>query len=149
MALVDAVATTLGPDALRKVLAAITDARVAALEPLVRGQPLDRRLAAVRALYRERDEHLRVRRSGEGWTIEERNCPFLSVALARPALCSTSVSTLSRLLGVRVVREQRFQEGAGRCVFRVDPSTPRPDDAPGFAPEPDLPKGAKPEARSA
>jgi hypothetical protein len=58
-------------------------------------------------------------------------------ATSPAVLCSTTVSTLSRLLGVRVVRDVRFQDGAGRCVFRVDPARPRPVDAPGFAPEPE------------
>ena len=135
VALVDAVGSTLGVAALRRVLAAITDARVAALAPLVRGRSLKTRLAAARALYRDRDENLSIRRTGATWTIEERDCPFLRVALERPALCSTTVSTLSRLLGVEVVREERFQRGAGRCTFRVDPARPRAPDAPGFAPE--------------
>ena len=137
VALVDAVGATLGGAALRRVLAAITDARVAALAPRVRGRSLEARVAAARAVYRERDEHLSVRRTGATWTLEERDCPFLRVALERPALCSTTVSTLSRLLGVDVVREERFQRGAGRCTFRVDPTRRRPPDAPGFAPEPD------------
>jgi predicted ArsR family transcriptional regulator len=142
VALVDAVASTLGAGALRRVLATITDARVAALEPLVAGQPLERRLAAIRAVYRDPDPHLSVRRAGGAFAVEERNCPFLAVALERPALCSTTVSTLSRLLGVRVVRDVRFQEGAGRCVFRVDPTAPRPEDAPDFALEPEPPRSA-------
>ena len=54
----------------------------------------------------------------------ERNCPFLNVASRRPALCSVTVSTLSRLLGYRVVREKRFQDGDGRCVFRVQLDDP-------------------------
>jgi predicted ArsR family transcriptional regulator len=137
VALVDAVGAVLGGAALRRVLAAITDARVAALAPLVRGRSLAGRLAAARAVYRARDEHLSVRRTGATWTIEERDCPYLRVALERPALCSTTVSALSRILGVDVVREERFQRGAGLCTFRVDPARRRAADAPSFAPEPD------------
>jgi predicted ArsR family transcriptional regulator len=51
--------------------------------------------------------------------LVEKNCPFLNVATRRPALCSVTVSTLSRLLGQTVTREKRFQNGDGRCVFRV------------------------------
>lgn len=49
----------------------------------------------------------------------ELNCPFLNVALQYPALCSTSVNMMSRVLDRRVVREKRFQDGDGMCVFRV------------------------------
>ncbi len=58
----------------------------------------------------------------------ERNCPFLYVAQKHPAICSVSVNTLERLLGYKVVREQRFQAGHGRCVFRVKLDEPRPPD---------------------
>ena len=46
----------------------------------------------------------------------ERNCPFYNTAMRRPALCSVSVNALTRLLGVRVHREETFQNGDGRCV---------------------------------
>ena len=49
----------------------------------------------------------------------ERNCPFLDVANRRPALCSVTVNTLSRLLGRRVERVRTFQNGHGRCAFRI------------------------------
>ena len=39
--------------------------------------------------------------------------------MRRPALCSVSVNALSRLLGVRVAREEKFQNGDGRCVFHA------------------------------
>ena len=54
-----------------------------------------------------------------GYRVIERNCPYLNAAMKRPALCSVTVNSLTRLLGVRVDREERFQNGDGRCVFRV------------------------------
>jgi hypothetical protein len=39
--------------------------------------------------------------------------------MSRPALCSVSVNALTRLLGVRVRREETFQNGFGRCSFHV------------------------------
>jgi predicted ArsR family transcriptional regulator len=65
--------------------------------------------------------------------LVERNCPFLNVASRRPALCSVTVSTLSRLLGHTVTREKRFQDGDGRCVFRVHLNQPINTDAFRFA----------------
>ncbi|HET7705654.1 MAG TPA: hypothetical protein VFM36_06195, partial [Thermoanaerobaculia bacterium] len=55
----------------------------------------------------------------EGYELVELNCPFLNVAMQHPALCSTSVNMMTRVLGRRVVREKRFQDGDGMCVFRV------------------------------
>ena len=59
-----------------------------------------------------------------GYRLVERNCPFLNTAMRRPALCSVSVNALTRLLGVRVEREEKFQNGDGRCVFRVHAAQP-------------------------
>ena len=44
--------------------------------------------------------------------------------MRRPILCNVSINALTRLLGVRVNREQRFQNGDGRCVFHVHADQP-------------------------
>jgi hypothetical protein len=46
--------------------------------------------------------------------------------MEHPVLCSLSVSTLEMLLGRKVVREERFQSGNGRCVFRIRMDAPAP-----------------------
>jgi predicted ArsR family transcriptional regulator len=137
LAVVDAVAKGLGPAALKTALGALTDARVRALAPRMAGLSLEERVRALRAIYRADDAFVSVERSRGGWRLVERNCPFLRVALERPAVCSTTVATLSRLLGCRVVREERFQSGDGCCAFRVDPSGKVDAAASGFEPEPE------------
>ena len=79
---------------------------------------------------------MEVRWRGNVPLLIERNCPFLSVARKHPALCTVSVCTLSRLLGVRVVREQRFQDGDGCCVFRVCVDEPLTEEMPVGSEEP-------------
>jgi predicted ArsR family transcriptional regulator len=44
--------------------------------------------------------------------------------MRRPILCNVSVNALTRLLGVRVERDERFQHGDGRCVFHVHADQP-------------------------
>ena len=136
-ALVGAVAEKLGPQALRKVLEAITDARVRTWASRLADVPLAARVEALAGIYEEGDGFMDVRKVPGGWELVERNCPYLNVALERPALCSTTVSALARLLGREVVRRERFQDGDGRCVFRV--SDRKPPRSEGFAPEPDRP----------
>jgi hypothetical protein len=46
------------------------------------------------------------------------------------------VALLSQLLGVEVVREERFQDGDGRCAFRVYDQRPIPEDQQGWKLEP-------------
>ncbi|MCG8432716.1 MAG: DNA-binding protein, partial [Gammaproteobacteria bacterium] len=50
--------------------------------------------------------------------------PFLNVAMKEPRLCSLTISTMKRLLGVEVERTDRFQNGDGRCVFRIHANKP-------------------------
>lgn len=119
MALIDGIAEKLGPEALKQVLAAVADARVQQSAPRLRGLPLAERVAALRGVYLAEDPFMTLEPAEGGFRLIEHNCPFLNVALNRPALCSVTVNALTRLLGVRVVREERFQNGDGRCVFRI------------------------------
>lgn len=129
----DAVAQQLGPEALTNILAELTETRVRQWEPRLRGLNLRERLEALREIYAEDDPFTDVEEDGQGLRLVERDCPFHQVAMRRPLLCSVTVSVLTRLLGVQVVREERFQNGDGRCAFRVLPD--RPVELTGFAPE--------------
>jgi len=117
--LIDALTERLGARALKQVLRAFTDKRVREWAPRLAGKPLKERVAALQAIYGADDPYMSVELSQRHMRLVERNCPFLNVALKRPALCSVTVSALERLLGVKVIREERFQAGHGRCVFRV------------------------------
>jgi predicted ArsR family transcriptional regulator len=128
--LIEAVLKTSGKEALRRLLAGLTDKQVAKWEPQMRGKSLEQRLEMLRNLYFEDDPHMSVSKSDGEIRLIERNCPFLNVAMRQPALCSLTVSTLQRLLGVRVVREERFQNGDRRCVFRVLTDERAPVEAP-------------------
>lgn len=119
LSLVDTVAEQLGDKALVTLLSALTDQQVEQWQDRLVGKSLTERLKALKGIYFEEDPHTSVNHDSRGYVLVERNCPFLNVALKRPRLCSVTVSTLTRLLGVRVVREERFQDGDRRCVFRV------------------------------
>lgn len=117
------------------LLARMTEARVARWAPRLKGLGVKEKLKALSALYGDQDAWMDVQWRDGTPALIERNCPFLSVATAHPAICSVSVNTLSQLLGCKVVREQRFQAGHGRCVFRVQLDEPRPAET-AFALEP-------------
>lgn len=125
--LLDAVSDQAGPEALAKILSALVDARLKRLEPEVRGLPLEKRLERLKELYLAEDPFMSVERQGKELRLVERNCPFFGVASRRPALCSVTVNAMSRLLGRRVSREERFQSGHGRCSFvvKLDEAPPR------------------------
>jgi len=113
-----------------EILARMTDARVARWTPLLEGLTLEQKLKALSSLYEEKDAYMQVEWQEGAPALIERNCPFFSVAQKHPAICSVSVNTLERLIGFKVVREQRFQAGHGRCVFRIRLDEPQPQGMP-------------------
>ena len=125
----DTVANQLGPEALTQVLSRMTEARVQEWEKRLQGLNFDERIEALKGIYQEDDSFMELEHSGDRLSLIERNCPFLNVAKRRPVLCSVTVSTLTRLLGYRVIREERFQNGDGRCVFRILLNEPIKEDS--------------------
>lgn len=124
VAMLDAVVEELGTDAAVRVLKRVADDRVRAAEAQVQGRALPERVEALKSLYFESDPYMDVEPADDGFYLVERNCPFYNTAMRRPILCNVSVNALTRLLGVRVDREERFQNGDGRCVFHVHADQP-------------------------
>ncbi|HUP49301.1 MAG TPA: helix-turn-helix domain-containing protein [Thermoanaerobaculia bacterium] len=102
-----------------ELLTRVTDERVERLRPRMAGKGLARRVQALQSIYLAGDAYTEVQRDGPDHLLIERNCPYLNAALAEPAICSTTVSTLRQVTGHEVVRERRFHDGDGRCVFRI------------------------------
>ncbi len=145
--LIDTASEVLGPEALEALLTRLTDDRVRAWAPRLEGLSVEERLAALREIYLDDDPFTTVEAGEGGPRLIERNCPYLNVAARRPALCSVTVSTLTRLLGAEVVRDERFQEGDGRCAFRVRTDRPVDPEAFRFAWEPAPPAPTPPRAQ--
>jgi predicted ArsR family transcriptional regulator len=124
VAVIDAVAQELGPDAAVRVLKRVCDDRVAIEEKTLQGLPLESRVEALKGLYAPADPYMTSEKVDDGFLLVERNCPFFNTAMRRPTLCSVSVNALTRLLGVRVERDETFQSGAGRCVFHIYSNEP-------------------------
>jgi predicted ArsR family transcriptional regulator len=117
--LIAGVAAAGGPGLMRQVIAALAELQVGAWTPLLEGLTATERLERLKGLYLKDDPFMSVEKRDGDLILIERNCPFLNVAMEHPALCSLSVSTLERLLGHPVTREEKFQSGHGRCVFRI------------------------------
>lgn len=123
---IDTVAAQFGKDAVKKVLSTMADARIKKWEWQIDGLQLLEKVEALKDLYAMNDKFMDVEYHPESQSILliERNCPFYDVAQKRPVLCSVTLNTLTRLLGCRVVREKRFQNGDGCCVFKVQMDQP-------------------------
>jgi predicted ArsR family transcriptional regulator len=118
--LLDTVDRRLGGEAVLAVLSAAVDAKVASWRPrLAHCRDLPEQLEALKDIYVDEDPWVSVGVHDGKAVLIERNCPYLDVVQRRPALCSLTVHTLTRLLGRRVERVKRFQDGDGRCEFVV------------------------------
>ncbi|HKO54698.1 MAG TPA: winged helix-turn-helix transcriptional regulator [Thermoanaerobaculia bacterium] len=102
-----------------RTLETITDRTVDALREAISPDSIARDVGALRSIYRPNDPYTDVEKSERGYRLIERNCPYLQFATERPLFCSTTVSALRRLTNGEVVREERFQDGDGRCVFHM------------------------------
>jgi predicted ArsR family transcriptional regulator len=138
VAVIDAVGDELGPDAIMRVLERVSNDRVDSIAPSLRSLSLAERVEALKNWYLADDPYMQIETVGVDFRLVERNCPFFNTAMRRPALCSVSVNALARLLGVRVHREEKFQNGDGRCVFRIHSNEPVDPNGP-FALEPPTP----------
>jgi len=119
VSMIDAVAEEFGEDAARRVLKNVAEAKIAATEPTLRGLSLPERIKKLKDWYLTDDPYMEIEEVGDGYRLVERNCPYINTAMRRPSVCSVSVNALSRLLGVRVVRDETFQAGHGRCAFHI------------------------------
>ena len=119
VAMIDAITEELGEDAAKRVLRHVAEEKVALTEPALRNLSLPERIRALKDWYLAGDPYMEIDEVDGDFRLIERNCPFINTAMRRPALCSVSVNALIRLLGVRVAREEKFQNGDGRCVFRI------------------------------
>jgi len=106
------------PDA-ESTLAAITEGKVNALRDSISPASVAKDIEALRSIYHADDPYTDVETSEHGYRLIERNCPYLQFAIERPLFCSTTVSALRRLTNREVVREERFQDRDGRCVFHI------------------------------
>ncbi len=136
--ILETIGLKLGPADLRKLLSTLTETRVKKWQALLAGKSLSEKVKSLKDLYLAKDPFTSVSETSDGFRLVEGNCPFLNVASRQPALCSVSVFALTQLLGVKVVREERFQSGDGRCVFHIYKNKPVKQKALNFQLEPEL-----------
>ena len=127
--LVQQVHESFGGAGIVEILARMTDARVRRWAPLLQGLTVKEKVKALCALYEDKDAYMQLDWREDAPALIEHNCPFFNVAQKHPAICSVSVNALERLLGCKVVREQSFQAGHGRCVFRLRLEQPHSQNA--------------------
>ncbi|MFD2445477.1 helix-turn-helix transcriptional regulator [Bacillus sp. CGMCC 1.16607] len=122
--LIDTVISQLGEETLKQILSSMTESRVQQWESRLRALNLYERVVALKDIYMENDSFIEIEQDEDDLLLIERNCPFANVAMKRPALCSVTVNVLTRLLALKVTRKETFQNGDGRCVFKIHSDQP-------------------------
>jgi predicted ArsR family transcriptional regulator len=122
--LLDQISSTLGPQALEKLIAA-REAHTLAhyaeqLAPLRSLGARVRRLASLRAAE---GYMARVERDGPDWLLIEDHCPICAAATSCQGFCRSELALFQASLGplARVQRQDHLLAGARRCVYRVQP----------------------------
>ncbi|MGZ4777563.1 MAG: helix-turn-helix transcriptional regulator [Thermoanaerobaculia bacterium] len=124
VSMIDAMSEELGIDAMKKVLGHLANEKVSAAKSRLQNMTLEQKITSLKSWYLEDDPYMDTEKQGGDFRLVERNCPFYNTAMRRPSLCSVSVNALTKLLGVRVRRDEKFQDGDGRCVFHVYANEP-------------------------
>jgi predicted ArsR family transcriptional regulator len=124
ISMIDAMSEELGLDAMKKVLGYLANEKVDAAQSRLQNLTLEQKITSLKSWYLEDDPYMDTEKQGGDFRLVERNCPFYNTAMRRPSLCSVSVNALTKLLGVRVRRDEKFQDGDGRCVFHVYANEP-------------------------
>lgn len=127
--LIETLAEEFGIEKIKEILLKLTTARVQKWKPHIEGLPLKEQLHKLKNLYLEGDPYMTIEKSSDGFNLIEHNCPFMNVAGQHPILCSLTISTLTHLLGKKVVRKETFQNGDGKCVFHIMENEPLKTDA--------------------
>lgn len=122
VALLDAIGSELGPEALDRVVAARVVAQEASYRAEVpAGGPLRRRVEALAERRTAEGYEAEVLRDGDQLVLVERHCPIRAAARSCAGLCGGELELFRRVLGPEVVveRTQHVLAGDACCAYRV------------------------------
>jgi len=129
VALIDAVATTFGPQGMQRLLEAReAKQRRAYSARITKGAPLHTRLQQLARVRSEEGYMAAVRRDGRGrFLFIENHCPICAAATACQGLCATELDLFRAVLGpdVSIERTEHVVSGDRRCVYTVSSSDER------------------------
>lgn len=127
LGLLDAMTSAFGARGLDKLVAARTEAQLAAYRARIKpGWPLKRRLEALARIRSEEGYMAEVRGAGReagrgAYLLVENHCPICAAAQACRGLCRRELELFETVLGpdVEVTRLDHLLSGARRCSYRI------------------------------
>ena len=125
--LIESVRTTLGENALGRVISARSDRQAAGYtSALANAADTSERLQRL-ADIRSQEGYLAevLDDDGDGFILVEHHCPIRDAAAACGALCQAELDVFQRCLGadVKVTRTQHVLAGDRRCAYRIEAAT--------------------------
>jgi predicted ArsR family transcriptional regulator len=129
VALITSIRSTLGDDALERVIEARTRTQRAVYQQAIPDdRPLGQKVKALARLRTGEGYEAEARRDSSGaWLLIEHHCPICDAATACLTLCRDELTVFQQVLGpdARVERTQHLLGGDRRCTYRITPTVRR------------------------
>jgi len=117
--LLEEIALTQGGEALQRLLRRISDRLVDKYRDHVWGQKLADRLTAWAELLDRKGVMVKIKKTGDGYVLQEYGCPYQSVATENRAVCEMERQVMARLLESGVKLTQCALDGHHGCQFTI------------------------------
>ncbi len=117
--LLEEVAKTQGPDALRNVLSRVGDRMADLYRDRIAGHDLSERVRAWAELLDQRGVSVEIERTGDGYVVREYGCRYRNVAVENRAVCDMERQVMARLLESGVRLTQCVLDGSHGCQFAI------------------------------
>ena len=107
-----------GPQILHDVFTRISH-KAASDSAIPIGQNFQNRVKSLVTLMDQQDFSPVLSVDGNAVELKLMNCPFRSVAMKNPSICSYDFHLISKVLDVDISRIESIRDGAGGCIYRI------------------------------
>ena len=83
------------------------------------GQGFAQRVKTLVSMLESKDFSPSVKKNGDTVELSLMNCPFRSVAMENPSICSYDFHLIASILDVDISRIESIRDGAGGCMYRI------------------------------
>lgn len=107
-----------GSQIMHKVLVRLSE-QTASENAAKNGQGLEDRVKALVSLLEKQEFSPTFHMNGDALELKLMNCPFRSVAMKNPSICSYDFHMIATMLDVDISRVESIRDGAGGCAYRI------------------------------
>ncbi|MDA1226418.1 MAG: hypothetical protein BZY79_04805 [SAR202 cluster bacterium Casp-Chloro-G4] len=107
-----------GPQILHQVFTGLSQ-QTASENVSLEGQSLEQRAKSLFKVLESQDFSPILTKSDDVIELRLMNCPFRSVAMKNPSVCSYDFHLIATMLGVDISRMESIRDGAGGCMYKI------------------------------